>query len=437
MNPAGTVVYVVNSGDNTISAFHINPVTGELTPVSGSPFKSDSYLRFFTINPEGTFAYVTSGINANVLAYSIDQITGALTPVLKGPFTSSPFAAGAWPKSVTVNHSGTFAYVANEYDATISAYRINPTTGALTQIKGSSFITGKSPQMLTMNSEDTYAYVTSSAGILIYKINPLTGALSASGDVANTGSSDAITISPAGSFAYISSSDPLDGSNGSITTYHIDSASGALIPAGKPIDTGSNPGNFMMNIAGTFAFLPVENSLLVYKVNPTTGALTPVSGSPFPAGDGHSFSMVNPLGTMAYAVDKDNNIVQSFSINPTIGTLRPIIGLATTESVHGFITINIAGTFAYGTQSADNDNGNTVSTYAINPTTGAFTPAGPPVATGGSGSAMGVVTVNPAGTFAYVANYGSNNVSAFSIDNKTGVLSPVAGSLFPAKIDCK
>ncbi|MGC9237930.1 MAG: beta-propeller fold lactonase family protein, partial [Thiomonas sp.] len=42
------------------------------------------------------------------------------------------------------------------------------------------------------------------------------------------------------------------------------------------------------------------------------------------------------------------------------------------------------------------------------------------------------VTVTPAGTFAYVANAGSNNVSAYSINATTGALTPVAGSPFAA-----
>jgi 6-phosphogluconolactonase len=34
--------------------------------------------------------------------------------------------------------------------------------------------------------------------------------------------------------------------------------------------------------------------------------------------------------------------------------------------------------------------------------------------------------------FVYAANYGSNNVSAFSIDRRTGALTPISGSPFLA-----
>ena len=62
--------------------------------------------------------------------------------------------------------------------------------------------------------------------------------------------------------------------------------------------------------------------------------------------------------------------------------------------------------------------------------TGALTPvAGAPFLAG-----MGPysVTVDPTGLFAYVANYTSGDVSAYTIDGTTGALTPVAGSPFPA-----
>jgi hypothetical protein len=42
------------------------------------------------------------------------------------------------------------------------------------------------------------------------------------------------------------------------------------------------------------------------------------------------------------------------------------------------------------------------------------------------------IAIDPTGQFAYVANEGSNNVSAYTIDSTTGALSPMAGSPFAA-----
>src|SRR5258708_10147190 len=70
-----------------------------------------------------------------------------------------------------------------------------------------------------------------------------------------------------------------------------------------------------------------------------------------------------------------------------------------------------------------------VSAYTINATTGVLTPvAGSPFP---AGTGPLSVTVNPTGKFAYVANFNSNNVLAYTIYGATGALTPVACSPSP------
>jgi len=91
-----------------------------------------------------------------------------------------------------------------------------------------------------------------------------------------------------------------------------------------------------------------------------------------------------------------------------------------------------------------NSGSNDVSAYRIGPhfcpgtsrhfpfsdsSLGALTPvAGSPFPAGAGPLS---VAVDPWGRFAYVANNGSNNVSAYSV-GENGALTPVAGSPFPA-----
>ena len=64
-----------------------------------------------------------------------------------------------------------------------------------------------------------------------------------------------------------------------------------------------------------------------------------------------------------------------------------------------------------------------VSTYTIDATTGALKKVkGSPFA---AGTTPYGVAVDPSGKFAYVANLGSNNVSAHTIDANSGALTPV------------
>ena len=99
--------YVANSGSNSVSGYVVNSLTGVLTPIAGSPFPAGSFPISVTVDPTGRFAYVANELDNNVSGYSIDAATGALTPL-----AGSPFPAGTRPVSVTVDPTGQFAYMA-------------------------------------------------------------------------------------------------------------------------------------------------------------------------------------------------------------------------------------------------------------------------------------------------------------------------------------
>jgi hypothetical protein len=68
--------------------------------VPGSPFPSGEFTQGVVVNSSGDFVYVTSGFQ--VLGYSIGT-SGELIPL-----TGSPFAAPDFLVSLTADHSGHF-----------------------------------------------------------------------------------------------------------------------------------------------------------------------------------------------------------------------------------------------------------------------------------------------------------------------------------------
>jgi YVTN family beta-propeller protein len=76
--------------------------------------------------------------------------------------------------------------------------------------------------------------------------------------------------------------------------------------------------------------------------------------------------------------------------------------------------VDPAGKFAYVTNFGSND----VSMYTIDATTGVLTPTGT-IPTELSPTS---IAIHPSGKFAYVTNSGSNSVSMYSIDSATGTL---------------
>lgn len=89
-SPSGKFVFVGNTGDNSLSAFSIDP-TGILTPVTGTPVSlgTNAQPSSVAVDPGGKFVYVSIAPQ-QIVGFSFDQTTGALTPI-----TGSPFSVGA------------------------------------------------------------------------------------------------------------------------------------------------------------------------------------------------------------------------------------------------------------------------------------------------------------------------------------------------------
>jgi 6-phosphogluconolactonase (cycloisomerase 2 family) len=240
VDTTGRFVYAGDDLDN-IYIFTINPNTGALAPIAGSPViqsavggKSVTSIAFETT---GRFAYAVNNAGS-VSAFSINAANGALTPI-----ASSPFPAGTSPFVMAVDPAGPFAYVANAGDNTVSAYTIDGTTGALTPVAGSPFATGTS--------------------------------------ATNGVSPRSVTVDPTGQFVYTANQ------GGDVSAYSINGATGALsaVP-GSPFAAGSQPVSVAVDTRGQFAYVAnaSSNNVSAYAINRTTGALAPAPGSPFASG---------------------------------------------------------------------------------------------------------------------------------------------------------
>ena len=82
-------------------------------------------------SPLGRFAYVVNADSSTVSGYRIDAKTGALTPLKE-----SPFPTVGSPRLLAVDSKAEFVYVASVIGNTVSGYRIDQKSGALTQVTG-------------------------------------------------------------------------------------------------------------------------------------------------------------------------------------------------------------------------------------------------------------------------------------------------------------
>jgi len=136
--------YVANASDNTLSIFALNAATGQLSP--RGHVTTGTSPQAIALDPAGKFVFVVNNLSDDLSTYTINPSTGGLTAL-----SGSPFATGSGPVSVAVDRSGAFAYVANADSNNVSAYAIHPTTGVLTEISGSPFAAGTNPQSVAVS----------------------------------------------------------------------------------------------------------------------------------------------------------------------------------------------------------------------------------------------------------------------------------------------
>jgi 6-phosphogluconolactonase (cycloisomerase 2 family) len=422
VDPSGRFAFVANQNSNDVSAYVIVSGAGTLMPVPGSPFAAGTIPKGVAVDPSGRFVYVPN-LGGGISAYTIDSGTGVLSPV-----PGSPFHAGPEPFSITVDPTGRFAY-ATLSGAGVLAFSINGTTGALTLVPGSPFAAGTDPWTVTVAPSGHFAYVANftSNTVTAFGIDAGTGALTAIGTVASRAGPYSFTLAPgtpvtfSPQFAFVTNS----GSN-NVSAYTIVPGTGALAPVtGSPFTTGGSPQFVAVDPSGRYAYIAntTSNNVSAYTITPGTGVLVPVDGSPFAAGVFPSSIAIDPSGQFAYVVNSALGNVSAYTITAGTGALVPVGGAPMAAGSGAWtVTVDPSGRFVY----VANASSNNVSAYTITPGTGALVPVhGSPFAAGAGANS---VTVDPTGQFAYVANYGDGTVSAFSITVGTGVLVPVGGS---------
>ena len=228
-----------------------------------------------------------------------------------------------------------------------------------------------------------------------------------------------------GAFLYVT-----NGSSADISAFSVNEGSGQLVSVpGAPFPTsGTQPQRLVVDPSGNFAYVTNTGSdtIAAYSINLTTGTLTLIDGVVIPAGGTQSQEIavaasksVVPTQEFAFVSHAGSNDLSVFGIDPTSGRLTLIVTQLTDGLAPRPATVHPTGKFVY----VSNAGSANISGFVNNlPTGGAFTSMGTPFI---ADSQPQRLTIDPSGQFAYVANAGSATVSAYSIDQVTGVLTPI------------
>jgi 6-phosphogluconolactonase (cycloisomerase 2 family) len=322
----GAFVYTGNTpygppSNTLVNGYAINTTAGTLTKVAGSPFATGGQVLAIASHPSGRFAYVASG-NGTVAAFTVDSLDGSLTPVSGSPYTvGTSLGSGT---VLAIDPAGKFLYVAG--GSSLYAFAIDSTAGGLSAAAGSPY--SFSAYSVTVDPSGKYLVAFGGSGSSSYSINGATGALTAAGSAVTGCGSSSMAFEPSGHFLY--------GTSNGISACSFDSSSGALVlVAGSPLVSPAAGGFSGVAVHPSGAFLYASdlncndngpsNWLYGYLIDPATGGLTAIDGSPFalPGGSGCYYDeavATEASGNFVYTVDA-NYGTAAYTVNQTTGAL--------------------------------------------------------------------------------------------------------------------
>lgn len=320
-----------------------------------------------------------------------------------------------------------------------------PAAGALIPIAGSPFATGNSPASVAFSpissSNILFAGVsnTSSNNLSIYSVDQTTGTFTpVANSPFNANSPIGIAFSPTLPSLNIFATVPNYIFAPTVQTFALNPSSGNLseVP-GSPFTTGNAPlsAQFSPLASGNLfamATSSTDNLVSVFLVDQTTGTFTEVAGSPFPNLQNPNFGVFSPIisGNLFAAISNATGSVTAYSVNQTTGNITEVPGSpfsCGTIPVHVQFSPVVSGKlFA----AVVNTKSNNVSVFSVDPTTGTFSPVlGSPFSTGAAPLQIAFSPVIEGNLFAGVTN-SSGSVSVFSVDLATGVFTEITGSPF-------
>jgi 6-phosphogluconolactonase len=325
---------------NQIALFNVDTTNGTLTPPLGlnaGTFPGPNDAEGLVADPQLRFLFVSDFTGGFVRVFNIDTTNGRLTEVTGSPF---PLDASG-PRGLVTDASGKFLFVADFNSNEISVFNIG-SSGALTRVTGSPFfvVGGSSPAFLLLHPSGNFLYASNlnspTGAISAFSINATTGALTqiSGSPFPTAGSSPGPSMmasDPTGKFLYVSLSGTANANN-QVAAFTVNSSTGALTPIASPVTVGRDPQGLAVTPDGKFLFIAnlLDNTISAFSIDATSGVLTPITGSPFTANNAPFRVAIDPSGKF---LDVTNNVGGDISVftinastNASTGLLSPIAG---------------------------------------------------------------------------------------------------------------
>lgn len=299
----GNFLYVARfiTGPGQVDGFSVNPATGALSPLLSSPYTSlGNQPAAVRTFPDNTHAVVVNAASNSITRFNI--VAGDLVAPVNA-------AVGPNPLDFAIRQgTTTTAYVSNFGNNTISAIDL----GTMTTVAGSGTVLsglGTNQQVELHPNNNLLVLPTGN----VFAVNDVDGGIAQVGSSPFASAVGICTvIHPNGNFLYT-------GGSNQIAVHSINPATGFLTPvAGSPFATAPGGNSVMwMSFNGEFLYATPDNDTVthIYAIDPVTGAPTEIDDSPVTTGENRGVA-VSPFDTFVYMCDRFNNLLNCFTFVP-------------------------------------------------------------------------------------------------------------------------
>lgn len=240
---SGKAVLVANYGGGSVASL---PVKGDgslgeavsFFQHTGTDFtkrQNGPHAHCVNFDASGKFVYAADLGLDKVMIYRFDAVTAKIAPA-DPPFAKTHKAAG--PRHFAIHPNQQSAYVINEIDKTVTAFKRDVKTGALTSMQTLSTVpegvTGGSTAELFMHPSGKFLYGSNRGhdSIAIFKVDAVTGKLTAAGHESTQGKTPrSFGITPCGKFLLAANQQ-----SDTVVVFRIDQESGALNATGQVVE---------------------------------------------------------------------------------------------------------------------------------------------------------------------------------------------------------
>lgn len=196
-DPSGKFVIVPDKGLDRTFTFRFQDGQLSAAEPAFAIAREGAGPRHIAFHPKADFAYVVNELDSTVTAYRYARDSGALTPLQILPTLPASFTGSSRASEIEVSADGRFVYASNRGYDSIAVYAVDAATGLLTFVEARP-TGGKTPRFFAIAPGGRFLYALNedSDSIVTITIDQGSGRLKPSGFSVKSGSPVCMVFSP-------------------------------------------------------------------------------------------------------------------------------------------------------------------------------------------------------------------------------------------------